>query len=484
MEYNKSIKGKFFNAAKWAVITEMIAKLITPITNMILARILVPDAFGVVATINMIISFADMITDSGFQKYIVQHEFENEEIKLKSINVAFWTNLSMSFMLWLLLCIYSDKIAIFFGNEDLNKVIIFAGAQLPLTSFTSIQMAIFKREFDYKTLFKVRILSILLPFIVTIPLALNGFGYWALIIGTMSGTLVNAINLTVKSEWKPIIYYNFLLLKKMFSFTIWSLIEAITIWLSSWIDVFIIGSILNSYYLGIYKTSLNTVNSIMVILTSVTMPLLFATLSRLQNDEKSFNKFYIKMQKISSYIILPMGVGVFIYSELITRILLGDNWINASGIIAIWGIINSIKIIFGDYCSEYYRAKGKPKISFSIQIIFIIFYMMFCMTFINKGVEILIISCISGRLIIVIIHNICMKLKFNISILNCFINVRIPILASIIMGGFGLFFKSLYIGVIWDFISILLCIIIYFTLIFIFDKSSFKDIYSIIKAKL
>ena len=96
---NKNLNVKIINATKWSSITEIIAKLITPITNMILARILAPEAFGVVATITMIISFADMLTDSGFQKYLVQHEFRNESEKIKYTNVAFWTNLFISIFL-------------------------------------------------------------------------------------------------------------------------------------------------------------------------------------------------------------------------------------------------------------------------------------------------------------------------------------------------------------------------------------------------
>lgn len=77
------------NAAKWSVVTEVAAKLVTPISNMILARLLTPEAFGVVATATMVFSFADMFTDSGFQKYLVQHEFENNEERNKATNVAF-----------------------------------------------------------------------------------------------------------------------------------------------------------------------------------------------------------------------------------------------------------------------------------------------------------------------------------------------------------------------------------------------------------
>ena len=72
---------KIVAAAKWSVITEVLAKLITPLTNIILAHMLAPTAFGILATIMMVISFAEMLADAGFQKFLVQHEFESTQDK-------------------------------------------------------------------------------------------------------------------------------------------------------------------------------------------------------------------------------------------------------------------------------------------------------------------------------------------------------------------------------------------------------------------
>lgn len=167
----ESIKNKFTNATKWSVITEIVAKLISPITNMILARIVAPEAFGVVATITMIISFVDMFTDAGFQKYLIQHEFKDENEKFKNANVAFWTNLGISIFLWIMIIIFRENIAILVGNPGLGNVIAIACIQLLLTSFSSIQMALYRRDFNFKILFSVRMVSIFIPFAVTIPLA-------------------------------------------------------------------------------------------------------------------------------------------------------------------------------------------------------------------------------------------------------------------------------------------------------------------------
>lgn len=88
-----NLNKQIATATKWSAITEIVTKLITPVSSMVLARLLTPEAFGVVATLTMIITFAEIFTDAGFQKYLIQHEFVDEEDRVQSTNVAFWSNL-------------------------------------------------------------------------------------------------------------------------------------------------------------------------------------------------------------------------------------------------------------------------------------------------------------------------------------------------------------------------------------------------------
>ena len=136
-----TINEKVRNAAKWSTISEIFAKLVTPITNMVLARIISPEAFGVVVTVTMVMSFADMFTDAGFQKYLVQHNFKDEKDKFKNANVAFWTNFGISIVLWLFIILFRHRIAILVGNPGLGNVIAIACIQLLLTSFFVIVLS-------------------------------------------------------------------------------------------------------------------------------------------------------------------------------------------------------------------------------------------------------------------------------------------------------------------------------------------------------
>ncbi|MFE5426929.1 lipopolysaccharide biosynthesis protein [Peribacillus simplex] len=477
---NKELKGNMINAAKWSSITEIAAKIVTPITNMILARILAPEAFGVVATITMIISFADMFTDAGFQKYLVQQEFKDIKEKHQHSNVAFWTNFGMSFLLWGIIALFSKSIAVLVGNPGLGIVIIVACVQLPLTSFSSIQMALYRREFNFKALFWARLISIFLPFVVTIPLAFIGLGYWALIIGTICGGIANAIILTIKSNWKPKLFYCVNVLKKMLSFSIWSLFEAISIWLTVWIDVFIISILFNEYYLGLYKTSTIMVNSLLALVTSATTPILFSALSRLQKNDVEFNQTFFNMQRIIAIFILPLGIGIYLYDDLAVQILLGNKWGEASRIIGIWALTSAITIVFGHYCSEVYRAKGRPKLSVLAQILHLVLLVPVCIISGKYGFWIFILARSWVRMQAILVHFIIMKYVIKFPLRKMISNVCPAAISAVAMGFLGYFLQQLNEGIIWSFISIIICVILYFSFLLSFPQIR-RELLGIIK---
>lgn len=478
---NRQLKNKIQKATKWATLTEISIRMISPITNMILARLLVPEAFGVVATINMIISFVDMFTDAGFQKYLIQHEFENKKEKEEYVNVAFWTNLTISLLLLGIIIVFRDLIAIKVGNPGLGNVLAIACIQLPLTSFSSIQMALYRRSFNFKTLFFVKIGVALIPLIITVPLAIIGLGYWSIIIGSTCGVLFNAIILTVKSKWKPSFFYNFKILKKMISFSIWTLIESITIWLTTWIDTLIIGTALNEYYLGLYKTSLSTVNALMMIVTASVTPILFASLSRVQNDEKAFKFMFYKVQKIVAYIVFPMGVGIFLYSDLVTAIMMGEKWSEASSIIGIWGLTSAIRIVLTSLYSEVYRAKGRPKLSVVVQSIHLIFLIPICLVGVELGFGKLVYMRALIRLEGVITGLIVMNFIMNFKVRDILGNILKPLVLTLLMSCVAVILKIISGSIIWSLISIIICILVYGILMSIVAKKDLIEIVSILK---
>lgn len=474
------LKYNVVNATRWSSITEILAKVVVPISNMVLARVLTPEAFGVIATVTMIISFADMFTDSGFQKYLIQRRFQSEEELETCKNVAFSANLCISLILWGVIIILAEQMAIVVGNKGLGNVIIIASFSLPITSFSSIQMALYKKDLNYKTLFKVRMIEVLIPFIVTIPLAIIGFGYWALIIGILISNLTKAVILTVSSKYKYKINLDIKILKKMLSFSIWSLAETIGSWLTSYIGTFIIGSILTDYYVGLYKTTITTIDGIMAIITGATTSILFSYLSKIQDNDKDFKKVFLNFIQNVSMILIPMGVGIYIYKDFIIDILLGKQWSEAYAFAGIWGLMSSITLVCAQYSYEVYRAKGKPKISVLVQILNLIVVIPVLLIGAKKGFNTLIYYASLVKIWQIIVNLIIMNKIFNIHPIEILGKI-LPFLAnSWIMGLIGIGLRSISKSYIWCLISIIICVMIYIATFYMIPKNR-KYILSLIQ---
>ena len=142
---------------------------------------------------------------------------------------------------------------------------------------------------------------------ITVPLAFFGFGYWSVIIGNLIGTILKAILLSFLSKYNLKFYFAYNEFKDMFSFSFFALLESLSSWLVNWSDTFFIGTLFSAYYLGLYKNSISMVNSLIAIITSAFLPILYSVLSRYQNDRKKSVKRICEVIMRNEKSILPVS---------------------------------------------------------------------------------------------------------------------------------------------------------------------------------
>ena len=217
---NDSSKGKVLKATKWSVICEVIAKVIAPITTIVLARLLSQEVFGIVASLTAITSMADMLADAGFNAYIVQHQFKTDHERKSTLNICFWTNIIIALLFFVVIVFYREGFSKLVGADGYGNVLAVMAFVIPMVSVSSIEMAIMKKDLNFKSLGIIKITAKLIPFIVTIPLALLGYGYWSLVIGTLAGELVGMVLSVSFGKFIPSKTYPIAYLKSIFIFNL------------------------------------------------------------------------------------------------------------------------------------------------------------------------------------------------------------------------------------------------------------------------
>ena len=416
----------------------------------------------------MVISFAEMLADAGFQKFLVQYEFESEDEKQKNVSVAFISNIVLAIVLWLVIIIWRDELAILVGNEGLGFPLAIMGAMLPLGAFSSIQMAMYRRSFNFKFLLSIRMITIITPLFISIPMALAGFDYWSLIAGLLAAHLFTAIALCVRQEKLISIYFSSTVFRKMFSFSAWSLAEAFSIWLTAWVDTFIISHFLNAYYLGLYKMPTAIVTTIMAIATSSMAPVLFSALSRHQHNQVEFEKTFLTFQRYMALFLVPLGVGMFVYQDFIVEILLGPQWKLAGIVLGSWALSSSLVTAISYLISEAFRAKGMPNISFLAQMahLFVLIPVIYVCVQYDFITFVYARSIVRVQMIAVLLYLLAIYVGMNAWLVIR--NIKSYIIASTVVGTGSYVLLHLHNSMIWTIFCICISLILYLVVLYLF----------------
>lgn len=382
----------------WSAIGEISAKLVGPLSTMALARILTPHDFGVIAVCNMVLFLADIFVDAGFSKYLIQYDFKDKEELYKYSSVAFWSNIGIAVSLWLLIVIFRDSVASFMGGKDYGNVIVFSTLQMVIVAMISPQIAILRRNFAYQKLCFFRLVTSAIPLVITVPLALYVKNYWALIFGSFVGYVAQAIFLHLLLRWLPSLTFSFAIVKKMFSFSFWSLCEGLAHWLIFWIDTFILTKHFDSYYVGLYKNSSSFVTSCFLMIASAIVPVLFSVLCRIKGTN-GFNRILFSTERLVLYCLLPLSIIIWFNRDLVTTIILGGQWNQASIIVGFWAIIMTVSISIYSFPAEAFKAIGKPKYLFWYQVSYLAFLIPLCWYAADSGFWIFVYTRVACTLI-------------------------------------------------------------------------------------
>lgn len=172
------------HALKWSFLGELASKAIQPVVFIVLVRLLTPVDYGVMSSALMVMSFSQIFWEAGMGKALIQRQTDVEE----AANAAFWINIGFGFFIATILYLLASPVAhIFFHDERVSAVLHVMTIQVFLGAVSAVHTSLLQKEMGFKKLFWVRLATVSLPGLASIPLAMNGMGYWALVAGSLVG---------------------------------------------------------------------------------------------------------------------------------------------------------------------------------------------------------------------------------------------------------------------------------------------------------
>ena len=296
--------------------------------SIVLARILLPEDYGILALVTVFINIMTIIVETGLGSAIIQ----KKNIDKKEINQLFSINLFVSVVLYIGLFFLSPFIAKFYDKYDselLVAVLRVYSLILPIGAFTSIQSSIIYRKFDFKKLFFINITTVVLSGAVGIVMARLNFGVWALVSQQVMSKFVLLIILLFVLDWKP-------RLKKpdketftMMRYSLNILGNRLIIVVYNQIRSLFIGKIYNADSLAFYNKGETFPSMIATNTDYALQKVMFSAYSKVQDDIQNVKSMVRRTISLSTFVLMPLMLGFAATADKIVLVVLTEKWMQS-----------------------------------------------------------------------------------------------------------------------------------------------------------
>ena len=361
------LKHKIFGGVVWNSIGLIIDNGLHIIVKLILARLLLPEEFGIIGFAVVFTGMIRVLSDMGMSAALIQRK--DEELKPIDYDTAFWAGIVWGLFLATIITFVVTPIAASFFNEPLLKTIIpVLAITFLLKPLTTVHIVNITRELDFKRIVLPRNISRITAAVIAIIMALMGYGVWSLVFQRVLTNLFLAVIYSFVSDWRPKIRFSLISFRKIFSFGVYTTGTKVFNYLTGNIDYLLIGKMLGAQQLGVYSLAYNLTYIVRGQIMGVINRVLYPVYSKIQDDANTIKRYYFKVIKYNCIVIYPMMVGLILLAEPLVLIGLGERWGEAvipiqlmagAGLVHLLTSSNTILL----------RGIGKPRLEMIMSII-------------------------------------------------------------------------------------------------------------------
>ncbi|WP_372995831.1 lipopolysaccharide biosynthesis protein [Lutispora sp.] len=322
---NEMNRSKVLSSLFWKFMERGGNQGIQFIVQLVLARILLPEDYGLIALVAIFITISAVFVQSGFNTALIQKK-DADEVDFSSV---FYLSLFVAGFLYIALFFASPFIADFYGEPQLISVLRVLAATLIFGAVNSIQNAIIARKMKFKMLFLSSLGSIVISGTAGIAAAYSGLGVWALVVQQLLNQLSITVILWFTVKWRPKLVFSISRVAGLFSYGSKLLASALIDTVYKDIRSLIIGKIYNPSILGFYNRGQQFPKLIVTNINGSIQSVILPTLSAHQENRKRVKEIMRRAIVTSSFIMFPMMIGLAVVAEPLVKIILTDKWLPA-----------------------------------------------------------------------------------------------------------------------------------------------------------
>lgn len=340
-------------SVKWSVLASLIPRLVTPLSTILLAAILLPDDFGTVAVSTLVVNLARIGVELGLGPAVIQRRTKVNE----AASVAFWLCISIAILAYGAIWFSSPSLARLYNMPRLTGIIRVSGVALICVGFSSIPIALLQRNLDFRRLFWITSFPQIVAAIISIGWAILGGGIWALVIGPLVGETLRTLSVWRHSIWRPGLVFDARLLGEISRFSFWVVLSGVQTWLFLQADNAVAGLFLSAHDLGIYSLGFNIGTlfpGLIVASLSVIAYPVFCSL-----HEAQIGPSLVKLQTLAASVLFPIVFGISAVSGPAALLIYGERWDGLGTVTSILVIMPGLSNLWS-LNSDSYRALGRP----------------------------------------------------------------------------------------------------------------------------
>lgn len=319
---SESLKKKTAKGFFWSGIDRLSSQGIQFVFSLLIARLLMPSDYGVVAMLGIFIAISQVFIDSGFATALVQKVDRTET----DCSTVFYFNIVASVIAYIALWIASPWIAGFYNTPLLEPVTKVVALNLIFGAFSGVQNAKMTIALDFKTGAKISVAVTVLTGIVGLLLAYNGWGVWALVFQSLFSVILRTVLLWCLVRWRPRWVFSWKSFKRMFSFGSRLMASSLLDIVYNNVYVLVIGKRFSSSTLGYYSQAESLVVLPSSGITNVLQRVTFPVLCSIQNEAERMASIYRRFLSMAAFIVFPLMIGLSAVADPFIRLVLTDKW--------------------------------------------------------------------------------------------------------------------------------------------------------------
>lgn len=316
------LKEKTVKGLAWSTIDRFSTQGIQFVFSILIARLLMPSDYGVIAMLGIFFAVSQTFIDSGFGTALIQKANRTDT----DFSTVFYFNIAVAVIFYMLLWFASPLIASFYNIPVLEDVTKVAALALVFSSLSAVHSTKLSIAINFKLRAEISVISALSTGCVGLYLAYNGYGVWALVFQSVFASFLYTVLLWCLVHWRPKVVFSWQSFKQMFSFGSKLLASGLLDTVYNNVYTLVIGKVYSSSLLGLYSRASGLAQYPSSNITGVLQNVTFPILCSIHDDEKRLAAAYKKFIRMAAFVVFPLMIGLASVADPFIRIVLTDKW--------------------------------------------------------------------------------------------------------------------------------------------------------------